>query len=143
MISPRVCVSPVVFKDGKILLGQRATEPNIGSWVLPGGGVNIGETIHAACKREVKEEVGIDIQIIPETLRNPRVEQFIIEDNGVIFHRVFIMPIALHLSGRLKETSEITMATWFRPERLPETMPMITRAINWARSWPLTKKEDI
>jgi 8-oxo-dGTP diphosphatase len=48
---------------GQVLLMERASEPFIGSWVLPGGIVEPGETVEEACIREVFEETGLRIKV--------------------------------------------------------------------------------
>jgi 8-oxo-dGTP diphosphatase len=60
--TPALMTDCVVFdRDGRVLLVRRKNEPFAGHYALPGGFVNIGETIEAACCREVKEETGITI----------------------------------------------------------------------------------
>jgi 8-oxo-dGTP diphosphatase len=51
----------VVFVDGEVVLLKRNHPPDEGYWVLPGGMVERDETARAACAREVKEEVGLDV----------------------------------------------------------------------------------
>ncbi len=59
-----VAVDCVSVKDGKVLLVKRAHKPFNGYWVLPGGHVEQGETIRDAAVREMREELGLDIEII-------------------------------------------------------------------------------
>lgn len=56
----------VVITDDhdRVLLMQRGTEPYKGSWVLPGGIVEAGETVEQAAIREAKEEVGLDLLVV-------------------------------------------------------------------------------
>ena len=60
---PQLAVSAAIFRDGKILLVRRARFPAKGVYSLPGGRVEIGETLHAALHREVKEETALKIEI--------------------------------------------------------------------------------
>ena len=60
--TPALMTDCVVFDcDGRVLLVRRKNEPFAGHYALPGGFVNIGETIEAACCREVQEETGIAV----------------------------------------------------------------------------------
>lgn len=53
----------VIMRNNKALLLKRATHPFEGSWVIPGGYVELGETLEEACTREAKEETGLDVHI--------------------------------------------------------------------------------
>jgi len=56
-------VAVVKDTDGRVLLTKRAIAPYLGKWVMPGGKIDRGELITAALKREVLEEVGLDIHV--------------------------------------------------------------------------------
>jgi len=56
----QLCVGAVTMSAGRLLLVQRATEPGLGLWSLPGGRVEFGETLAEACVRELFEETGIE-----------------------------------------------------------------------------------
>ena len=60
---PQLAVSAAIFRDDKILLVRRARSPAKGIYSLPGGRVEIGETLHAALHREVAEETALKIEI--------------------------------------------------------------------------------
>jgi len=62
--APIVGVGVVVLKDGHVLLIRRGKPPRLGEWSLPGGKQELGETLHEAGRREVREETGIDCTII-------------------------------------------------------------------------------
>ena len=61
---PRVGCGAAIIKEGKILLLQRLTQPEAGSWGLPGGKVDLYETAARATQREVMEEIGIGIEAL-------------------------------------------------------------------------------
>jgi 8-oxo-dGTP diphosphatase len=56
-------VAVVKNPDGKVLLTKRAIPPYLGKWVMPGGKVDLGEPITSALKREVREEVGLEVHV--------------------------------------------------------------------------------
>lgn len=58
------CVDAVILIDNKFLLIKRKNEPAKGQWWLPDGRVYKNETLKDAIKRKVKEEIGIDIEIV-------------------------------------------------------------------------------
>ena len=59
---PRVAVGAVVFKDERVLLVRRGQPPSEDLWAIPGGSVEIGETLQEAAEREILEETGIKIR---------------------------------------------------------------------------------
>jgi 8-oxo-dGTP diphosphatase len=62
--SGRTAAAIVEFPDSRILLIKRATVPFRGYWALPGGKVDAGETVEETVVREVKEETGIEVEIV-------------------------------------------------------------------------------
>lgn len=77
--TPLLTVDCVVFdRLNRVLLVRRKNEPFAGSWALPGGFVEIGETVEDACRREAREETGIRlgalslIGVYSDPLRDPR-----------------------------------------------------------------------
>src|SRR6266496_3175398 len=74
--NPRVGCAGIIRRGEDVLMGQRNKEPNRGLWVLPGGGVEFGETFAETLRRELAEEAGIDVEIdgifeISELIRPP------------------------------------------------------------------------
>jgi ADP-ribose pyrophosphatase YjhB (NUDIX family) len=55
-----VCVGAVAVDDGRLLLVRRRNEPGLGSWSVPGGRVEPGETVQEAVVRELLEETGVE-----------------------------------------------------------------------------------
>ncbi|MCL1970250.1 MAG: NUDIX hydrolase [Candidatus Bathyarchaeota archaeon] len=65
---PRYCgktaTAIIIYSQDKVLLIKRDTLPFRGFWALPGGRLDIGEVVEQTCVREVKEETGLDVEII-------------------------------------------------------------------------------
>lgn len=61
---PRIGVSACVWRDGKVLLVERGKEPWKGKWSLPGGSLELGETVREAARRELAEETGIEADLV-------------------------------------------------------------------------------
>jgi 8-oxo-dGTP diphosphatase len=61
---PQLAVSAAIFRDGRILLVRRARSPAKGFYSLPGGRVELGESLHSALHREVDEETALKIDIV-------------------------------------------------------------------------------
>ena len=59
---PRVGVGAIVIKDGKVLMIKRAAPPNNNMWAIPGGMLELGETIQEGAEREIFEETNIRIR---------------------------------------------------------------------------------
>ena len=77
--TPKLMVDIVIPDgEGRVLLIQRANDPYEESWALPGGFVDVGETVEEAAAREAKEETGLDVEILrmvgvySEPERDPR-----------------------------------------------------------------------
>ena len=63
--TPKLMVDIVIPDgEGRVLLIQRANDPYEGSWALPGGFVDVGETVEEAAVREAKEETGLDVDLL-------------------------------------------------------------------------------
>ncbi len=61
---PLVGVGGVVIDQGRALLVRRAREPALGEWTIPGGLLEVGETLTAAVERELLEETGLTVRVV-------------------------------------------------------------------------------
>jgi 8-oxo-dGTP diphosphatase len=112
----RVGVSAVIWNaHGRMLLIQRANPPRQGEWSLPGGKVEFGEPLRTAVLREIREETGLEIEILdlvdvaellPDTSRNTD------------HHYVLIDFSARVLSGEPVAASDAKKARWFTMEEV-------------------------
>src|SRR5438477_11735751 len=114
---PIVGVGAVVLnRTGHVLLAKRAHEPLKGEWSLPGGGVEIGETLEAAVAREILEETGLTVAVgdVVEVL--DRIEHA--PDGRVAYHFVIIDYVCYAVTGTLACASDADAAHWVRREDL-------------------------
>ena len=85
---PVVGVGAVVVRDGKALIIKRAHEPRKGEWSLPGGLLELGESLQDAARREIKEETGLDVEVGPIIETFDRVHATI--DGRIRYHFVIV-----------------------------------------------------
>ena len=113
---PYVGVSVAVFRAGRVLLARRTKPPFTGAFSLPGGLVEIGETLEAAALRELREEVHIDARIVAF---NRHVESIDRDSAGKIRHHYVIASFAGEwIAGEAKPGPEAGEAVWVEPARL-------------------------
>jgi ADP-ribose pyrophosphatase YjhB (NUDIX family) len=100
----------LILGDGKLLLVKRGAHPGYGKWSVPGGLVELGEKVQDAMVREVKEEVGVDVEAVKLT----DVADTITLDNSgrVQYHFVVVNFVARIVGGELKTASDISEARW-------------------------------
>jgi len=60
---PRIVVAAIIRNGNKLLLTKEVLESGRERWIFPGGGVNFGESLEKAVKREIKEELGMEIKV--------------------------------------------------------------------------------
>jgi 8-oxo-dGTP diphosphatase len=123
-----VGVGAVIWNDrSEVLLIRRAHAPRLGEWSLPGGKMEPGETLHAALRREVREETGLEVEIL-ELIGVAELAHDAAGD-APDSHYVLIDYSARVISGRGVAASDAAEAHWFSVDELPplwdETRRMI------------------
>jgi 8-oxo-dGTP diphosphatase len=113
---PYLAVSAAIFRAGRILIVRRGRPPLQGLYTLPGGAVELGETLEQAVIREVREETGLAIE--PISLAGYR--QVIARDReGKIERHFVILPFAArYLAGEIALNAELAEAKWLLPAEL-------------------------
>ncbi|MFH0788247.1 MAG: NUDIX domain-containing protein, partial [Pseudomonadota bacterium] len=61
---PWLGVGGIIFQGDRVLLVKRGKEPGLGRWSIPGGVVEVGETVTSAVQREMEEETGLQVEIL-------------------------------------------------------------------------------
>jgi 8-oxo-dGTP diphosphatase len=130
---PMVGVGAVVWDGGRVLLERRGQPPAQGSWSLPGGLIEIGETAEDAVRREVREECGIEVAVGPMLGLFEPVQRD--SDGKVRYHFVVIDFLAHYRAGALQAGDDAAELCWVTPAELDSyalmraTREMIERAL--------------
>ncbi len=115
---PFVAVGAVVWRGEDVLMIRRAKPPREGHWTLPGGAQETGETLEEALIREVREETGVEIEIIGLLTA---LDSIIHDDEGrVQYHYTLIDYTAEWRSGEPVAGDDEHDAAWMPPARLKE-----------------------
>jgi 8-oxo-dGTP diphosphatase len=137
---PIVGVGAVVVEGGRVLLIKRKYEPLKGHWSLPGGMVEIGETLETALTREMVEETGLRVDVGPVIEVFDRIMRD--EQRRVRYHFVLIDYLCWPAEGSLRAGSDVDAAIWVDPATLREyaltdkATSVIQRGLTLAREAP-------
>ena len=110
---PIVGVGAVIVEAGKVVLVRRRYEPLAGRWSLPGGTLEVGETLETGVVREMCEETGLDVEV------GPVIEVFdriLLDDDGrVRYHFVLVDYLCWPVGGDLQAGSDVDDAVLVDP----------------------------
>lgn len=109
---PVVGVGALIVHKGKLLLVKRGVEPAKGKWSIPGGAVELGETIRDAIVREVEEECGLDVEIALERPMDAIDNLIMSKDGRLQYHYVLLQFLVQLKGGTLKPASDVLDARW-------------------------------
>ena len=113
---PRVAVGAIVFKDDKVLLVRRGKPPAEDLWAIPGGRVEIGETLQQAAEREILEETGIIIRALEPVFTFDVIDRDV--DGRARFHYVIVDLTADYIRGDPRAGDDASAACWVSPHEL-------------------------
>jgi 8-oxo-dGTP diphosphatase len=109
---PIAAVGVLIQDKDKVLLIKRGTEPGEGSWSIPGGMIELGETAREAGKREVEEEIGLKVKLDHVIGVFDRI---FLDNNGVVESHYVIMDFLGHpVGGVVRPTQEAKSYKWVR-----------------------------
>jgi len=105
----------IIYDRDSIILIKRKNDPYRGSWALPGGFVEYGETVESAVIREAKEETGLDIELkgVSGVYSNP--------DRDPRGHIITICYLAQKIGGKLKADTDASQVKCFKIEEAIKT----------------------
>ena len=107
------CAGAVIVRDGQVLLARRAKEPYAGWWEVPGGFVELGEHPSDTAVREVREELGIAIELTG-------VVGTYLEVSGVGEHlQVTVYEATTGPTDPTPDPAEVLAWAWFAPDAIP------------------------
>lgn len=113
--NPKTTAGVIIVKNGRVLLGKKASGPKKGLWNIPGGFLEAGEHPLQGAKREIKEETNLNIRIIK--LLGIFKSRYFTGD-----HCVNIFYLAEIISGPAKAGDDLSQLKWFKPSELPKKM---------------------
>jgi ADP-ribose pyrophosphatase YjhB (NUDIX family) len=105
----------VVVHEGRVLLIRRGKPPLQGRWVVPGGTVELGETLEEAVVRELREETGLEVR--PRELVTV-FDRILRDDGAVRYHYVIVDYWCERLSGTLRAGDDALDAAFVAPQAL-------------------------
>ncbi len=106
---PVVGVGAVILREGKILLEKRDNEPARGQWTIPGGVVEVGESLESAVARETREETGLKVQGVALL---DVVDQVHLDRKGKIEYHYVIIDYKITAKGEPKAESDALELKW-------------------------------
>lgn len=114
--TPLVAVGVVVIHEGKVLLVRRGNAPSKGLWAVPGGRVELGETLMDAAAREVLEETGIVVSDAEVLWGFDKIER---DEEGAVRHHYVVVDLqARYVSGRAEAGDDASDVGWFTAQEL-------------------------
>lgn len=131
---PIVGVGAILLDGDRVLLVQRGNAPMQGEWSLPGGALEVGETLEEGVKREVLEETGLTVEVVGMVAVVDRIAR----DNSsrVQFHYVLVDYLCRIVAGAAACASDAVDLRWAARDELdsvaPFTREVILKAWNMA-----------
>jgi len=107
---PVTGVGAIVLRRDDVLLVRRGNEPQKGLWSLPGGALELGESLHQGVRREVLEETGLEIRILEFA---ELFERIMTDDSGAIeYHYILLDYLCEPVGGTLSAGDDAAEAVW-------------------------------
>lgn len=114
---PIVGVGAIIVDGGRVVLIKRGRAPLLGEWSIPGGALELGETVRQAAEREALEETGLVVRATELLGVFDRVVSD--EENRILYHYVLVDFLCEKMSGELTPGADADDARWFTPQEVP------------------------
>ena len=130
----------IVDEQGRVVLIKRRYDPLAGRWSLPGGAVELGETLEASVAREMLEETGLDVDVGPVIEVFDRIT--VDDEHRVRYHYVLVDYLCWPVGGELRAGGDVDDAVLVDPADLArydltvKATAVIERALQLAREAP-------
>jgi 8-oxo-dGTP diphosphatase len=111
---PLIGVGALIVENGRIALIKRGKAPLLGEWSIPGGMLELGETLRQGAEREAQEETGLIVHATELLGVFDRIVPG--ESGGFVYHYVLIDFLCERFSGELQAGADAADARWFTPE---------------------------
>jgi 8-oxo-dGTP diphosphatase len=111
---PLIGVGAIIIEDGRVLLVKRGHPPLAGEWSIPGGVLEVGETLREAAIREALEETCIAVEptdllaVYDRVLRD--------DDGRIVYHYVLIDFLCRRVRGEARAADDADEVRWFTPK---------------------------
>ncbi len=148
--APIIGVGAVVIDDGKVLLVRRGQEPLKGEWSLPGGALELGETLREGMVREVLEETGLNV--VPVAIVEVLDRITLGEPSGRVRYHYVLVDFLCHVAGgTLLGGSDAEEARWVAQEDVheqgeyrlaPVTVRVIQKAFRLGQASDLSAEKE-
>ncbi len=116
--APLVGVGGVIAQDGRAVIVRRGQEPRKGEWSLPGGLLELGESLIDGTRREMKEETGLDVEVGALVEMFDRIHRD--TEGRVRYHFVIADYLCVPVGGTLLAGSDVTDARWVSADEIDE-----------------------
>jgi len=140
---PLVGVGGIVIDSlGRVLLVQRGNEPRKGHWSIPGGLLELGESLLAGVQREIAEETGLTVQ--PQAIVEV-VDRIDKEEDRVRYHYVIVDYWCTVLAGKAQPASDAADIRWATPAEWRDSNPYDLEPIAIqviAKAWQMARTAD-
>ena len=115
---PIVGVGAVIVLDQRVVIVKRSTEPLKGEWSIPGGALELGETLSHGAVREALEETGLEVE--PAGIIEVFDRIYPDADGRIRYHYVLVDFLCRPISGELRAGGDAAQARWVSREELPQ-----------------------